>query len=89
MKVNTYGLTMRGLKKAAGETIRYTDRGHVQISYDTETGDVLTDWHSDANSWSSYHKTSIIGVVNAYDPMTMQAIADAVRDAVGRWETWC
>lgn len=85
-KINKHGLKMRGLKAASGETRNYGYySGHyVQISYDTDTGDVLTDYHYSLgqNSWTRYHDPAIITVEATADHMTMQAIADAIAKAV-------
>lgn len=87
MTTNTYGLTMRGLRKAAGDTKGLTGyySGHyVQISYDTSDGEILTNYHYSLghNTWSQYHDSDIITVCNASEPMTMQQIADAIVEAV-------
>lgn len=84
--INKHGLKMHGLKAASGETRNYGYySGHyVQISYDTDTGDVLTDYHYSLgqNSWTRYHDPAIITVATAADHMTMQEIADAIARAV-------
>ena len=89
MKTNTYGMKMTGLRKAAGETkgLRgYYSGSYVQISYDQDTGEILTDYHYSLgqNSWSEYHDPAVITVCNASKPMTMQQIADEIFAAVGR-----
>lgn len=84
--INKHGLKMHGLKAASGETRNYGYySGHyIQISYDTDTGDVLTDYHCSLgqNSWTRYHDPAIITVATAADHMTMQEIADAISRAV-------
>ena len=84
--INKHGLKMHGLKAASGETRNYGYySGHyVQISYDTNTGDVLTDYHYSLgqNSWTRYHDPAIITVATTADHMTMRAIADAIARAV-------
>lgn len=87
MKTNTYGLNIRGLRKAAGET--KTTRGYysglyVQISYSPTDGQVLYDTHYSLghNSWTQYHDPSIVFIYNASSPQTMQEIADRIYDAV-------
>lgn len=80
-KINTYGLKMTGLRKAASETkclSRYRSP-YVQISYDRETGEVITNYHASENSWSDYHNADIYTVCRASVPMTMQQIADAIK----------
>ncbi len=85
-KVNKHGLKMRGLKAASGKTRNYGYySGHyVQISYDTDTGDVLADYHYSLgqNSWTRYHDPAIITIATTADHMTMQQIADAITRAV-------
>ena len=84
---NTYGLTIKGLRKTAGETKGlqgYYSGQYLQISYDMATGDIYTNYHCSfgQNSWSEYHDSDIIRICNASDPMTMQDIADAIYEAV-------
>ena len=45
MTVDTHGLKMRGLRKAAGATklADSNDNRYVRIGYNLDTGDVLTD----------------------------------------------
>lgn len=91
MKVDKHNLKMVGLREAAGETkgLRgYFSGEYVQISYDRDDGEILTNYHYSLgqNSWSDYHCESIITVCFASDPMTMQEIADAIYDAVEDYE---
>lgn len=82
MKVNKHGLKMRGLKAASGDTQNYGyySGQYIQISYDTETGDVLTDYHYSLgqNSWTEYRDPAVITVCNTSRHMTMQQIADRI-----------
>lgn len=84
MKINTYNLIMKGLRKAAGEThgLNPCDAGYLQISYDLSDGEVLTDYHYSLgqNSWSVYRDPNIIFVCNADRQLTMQEIADKIAD---------
>ena len=86
MKVNKHGLKMTGLKKAAGYTENYgAYSGHyVQISYDKNTGEILTDYHYSIgqNAWTAYHDRNIITICYTSNKMTMQQIADIVSDVV-------
>lgn len=83
------GKTIKGLKAAAGETKHaggnYSGK-YVQISYNTETGEVLTDYHVSlgCNSWTEYHDKAIVHVCNAENPMTMAAIAESIGKAIAR-----
>lgn len=86
MAINKHGLKMTGIKAAAAETsgLNPHDHGYVQISYDTATGDILTNYHYSIgqNSWTQYNDSNIITVCYTHEKMTMQAIADAIADAV-------
>ena len=81
--INTFGLQMKGLKKIAGESKNlddYYSGKYLQISYDTETGDVLSDYHYSLghNSWSSYDDSGIITVGNISEPISMQQLASRI-----------
>ena len=81
--VNTHGLKMTGLRRAAGETksLRGTyDPNYVQISYDKETGDIITNNHYDlGHSWqTNYCKAEIINIGIICFQATMQQIADMI-----------
>lgn len=82
----TNTLKMTGLKKASGETKDLTGAHgeYLQISYDTGTGQILTDYHVSLgqNSWSQYHDRNIITVCNATRPMKMEEIAQAIEDRI-------
>ena len=79
--LNKYGYKMSGLKKASAATVNWSARsgGHTQISYDRSTGEVLTNDHI-GQSWTEYHDPDVITVCQTDRHMTMQQIADAIRD---------
>ena len=85
--VNTHNLKMVGLKAASSETKglcgAYSGQ-YVQIGYDTKTGEVITNYHVSlgANSWTKYHNGDVINCGNVFEPMTMQAIANKIAEAV-------
>lgn len=82
MKIDTHGVKMTGLKAAAHETHSAQPYGpYIQISYDPDTGKVMTEYHISVNNWTNY-LPGIVHVTNAKSPMTMQEIADAVASAV-------
>lgn len=84
MKINTYGYKMNGIRKAACETkglAGYYGRQCVQISYNRVTGEVLSKCNLQ-NSWFDYNDSDVIAVCSAYEPMTVQQIADAVEKAL-------
>jgi len=80
--INTYGLTMIGLRQAAGNTHFPAHSLSTQISYDTATGQIHTAVHASANSWVVYRSPTIIYVCHANHRLTMQQIADRIAHAV-------
>lgn len=87
METDRHGMTMKGLRKAAGATKGLTGyySGHyVQISFDRGVGEVLISEHCSfgQNSWTQYHDPEVITVCNASAPMTMQEIADRIAETV-------
>lgn len=84
MKINTYGLKMQGLKKASGETQNYGfySGQYNEIFYDRSTGKVWSvyQYSLGQNSWTEYEDKAIIKICNASKHMTMQQIADSIRD---------
>lgn len=89
-KVNKHGLKMRGLKSASGDTKSYGRGCYIQISYNTRTGEVLTDYHCSigGNSWTEYRDGDITTICNTGRHMTMQEIADAIAQEIG-WMQQC
>ena len=92
--INKYGLTMRGLKAAAGATrqpgVGYYD-GYVQIAYNLDTGDVLTAYHVSRGSWTAWHDARVVNVLTAQSAVTMQGLANAIAckvDEVRAKEAW-
>lgn len=81
MKVNKYGINMLNLRKVSGQTVD-NPIGYSQISYDTATGELLESWHpgDPLTSWTEYHDQDAIHICNTRKHLTMQQIADAVRD---------
>lgn len=85
MKINTYGITMKGLRKASGATMDYNDDSkYDEIFYNRETGEIWTVFQVSMgrNSWTQYDDPKIVKVCNTSRHMTMQAIADAIRDTL-------
>lgn len=88
MKANTYGLKMKGLKKASGETCTCR-QGYVQISYDMDDGEVIATYHADTNSWSEFRGGSVLTVCGTDRHMTMQEIADVIAREVSSHKACC
>lgn len=87
MKINKYGIKMTNLKKISGETVN-NPAGYSQISYDRSTGELMETWHAGSNqtSWTEYDDADIIHVCDTRRHMTMQQLADAVRDRLAEIE---
>lgn len=83
-KINTHGIKMVGLRKASGDTRNYYDSRYIQISYDRDNGDILTDLHSDwGRTWETvYHEPGVIKICTTSRHLTMQEIADRIAEAV-------
>lgn len=83
MTVNKYNIKMINLRKISGETVN-NPIGYSQISYDKSTGELLESWHAGdpLTSWTEYHDPNVIPICNTRRHMTMQQLADAVRDCL-------
>lgn len=84
MAINKYGIKMNGLKKASGCTENYGpySGSYVELFYDKSNGDVWGIFqHSlGQSSWTVYHDPDVIKVCTTSRHMTMQEIADCIRD---------
>lgn len=87
MKVNKHGIKMTNLRAISGATVN-NPNGYSQISYDLATGELLEAWHAGdyMTSWTQYREPSVILVCKTRRHMTMQQLADAVRDAVAEYK---
>lgn len=87
MTINKHGIKMTNLKDISRRTVNNA-AGYSQISYDRSTGELLETWHAGSNmtSWTEYHDPSIIHVCDTSRHMTMQQLADAVRDKLDELE---
>ena len=83
MKINRHGIKMTNLRAISGATVN-NPKGYSQISYDSSTGELMESWHvgSYMTSWTEYDDPDVIHVCNTSRHMTMQELADAVRDAL-------
>ena len=77
---NTYEYPMHGLDEASDATGHWPQHsgGYTQISYNTETGAVLTSEHADPDSWTRYPDRAVITVCGAYRYMSAQEIAERI-----------
>lgn len=86
--LNTYRLTIRGMKKASGNTWNTHDSNHYfLVHYNMEDGEVWTTEHV-GNGSIQHDNKEIITVARTSRHMTMQEIADAVAEAVNEWKFW-
>ena len=77
-KINTHGINIKGLRKASGKTYN-TDCGlHFEVFYDKETGKVWT-VEQDPGLWTVYKGPAVTKVCDTSSHMTMQEIADAIK----------
>ena len=83
-QVDIHGKTMHGLKKASGRTKCLYSPEYVQISYNTETGEVLTSFHYDLgkNSFTRYDDENIILVTKTDEDLTQKQIAEKINDVL-------
>ena len=84
MKINTYGLKIKGLRKVSGDTKNYGfySGKYVEIFYNRDTGELWSVYQFSLgqNSWTEYHDNAIIKVCNATEHMTMQEIVDRIHN---------
>ena len=85
MKLNTHGLKMKGIKKASGETCDYGyySASYVEVFYDRSTGEIWTRYQHSLghNWWTQYSDPDIIKICDTSEHLTMQQLADMIRDA--------
>lgn len=91
--LNKYGLKMTGIKAAARETnyVHCHFGSYVQIGYDRSTGDVIANYHVSGSDWTEWGRPDVVTVANARCKLTMQDIADAIRDTldeIAEREAW-
>lgn len=86
--IDTYGIPMHGLEAASRATIDWPNnsRYNTQISYDLETGDIITNSHV-GESWTQWNDPHTITICIAYGHMDAQEIADCVAEVVKWMET--
>jgi hypothetical protein len=80
---NKHGYPIRNLRAVSRATVD-NPAGYSQISYDTQTGELLEAWHvgTPLTSWTDYHDPNIIWIMSTHTRVTMQQLADAVQDAM-------
>lgn len=84
--VNTYGLQIKGIKKASGDTRDYGcySGSYVEVFYSAETGEVWTvyQYSLGQNTYTVYDDAAVVKICNTSRHMTMQEIADAIYERV-------
>ena len=82
--LNTYSLKIKGIKKAASEmenTEKRMDGSYNQVNYNRKTGEVWVDFCLQ-NNWVKYNDTNIMTVGNYHRKLTMQELADEIKNAI-------
>ena len=79
-KVNTYGLTIKGLKKASGctEDYGFYSGRYSEIFYDRSTCEIRVFDQVSHNSWAVSKDPDFVKICSTYRHMTMQEIADEI-----------
>ena len=90
--LNTYGLKMDGLEKAARATrgLRgYYSGEYIQLSYNLKTGEIFTRYFCSLgqNSWIVYPDCDVITICNICCPTSAQKIANIIQDFCAEWVT--
>jgi phage gp46-like protein len=84
MKIDKHGLNITGLKKCSGDTRNYSERSacYNEIFYDKADGEVWADFHCSigGNEWTEYRSKNVIRICSTAEHLTMQEIADMIRD---------
>lgn len=82
MMVDRHGLTIRGLKKASGNTFDYGyyNPRYVEVFYDTKSCRVWTveQYSAGRNSFTVYNAPEIVKVCETSRHLGMQDIADLI-----------
>lgn len=83
-------MTIKGLKKIAGESKGLNGRGqYLQINYNRETEEAWADYFVSLgkNSWKVYDSEDVVvcGIIS--EPRTMSEIRSMIEDAVGKADT--
>lgn len=67
-------IKMSEIKKVANETKGTNFRdGHLQVSLDKSTGELLTNYHV-GESWTEYHDSNIVTVMCIRERMTAETL---------------
>lgn len=86
-RVNTHGLTIKGLKETSGATCKCVGDSYFQIVYNLTEKRVSACYNWTSNEWQEF-KSDILVVCSTTEHMTMQEIADRVKSALDDYETY-
>ena len=83
-KVNTYGLTIKGLKKASGctEDYGFYSGRYSEIFYDRSTCEIRVIDQVSHNSFTVSNDPDFVKICSTYRHMTMQEIADKIHRVI-------
>lgn len=83
-KINTHGLTIKGLRKASGKTENYSffDNLSTEVFYEISSGEIWTKQQYGKDYTTYVNWKDIIRVCRTSKHLTMQRLADLVFEAV-------
>ena len=87
-KINMHGLKIEGLRKAAKDSANGSRRYnlHMQINYNSDNGEVWASGPMTDGEYINFDDPAIFPVCETRTHMTMQAVADAISEAVADHE---
>lgn len=82
--IEKYGLVMKGLKSAAGDTHNEKpySNWHSMVFYDMDADEVWTEFIYGRNNWCVYENKNIVMIADTTQHLTMQEIADKIKAAL-------
>ena len=82
MALNTYGIEIKGIRAAAGYTVGqgWSGCGNFEIFYDLSDHQVWAVYNVTPDARRKYPSPNVISVCTTRNHITMQEIADRIRD---------
>ena len=85
-RVNTHGLTIKGLKETSGATCKCVGDSYFQIVYDMDSKLVFQCYNWTRNEWQEFKSSTMLVVGTTTGHLTMQEIADMVGQSINFYE---
>lgn len=85
-KVNTHGLTIKGLKETSGATCKCVGNSYFQIVYDIDSKLVFQCYNWTRDEWQEFKSSTMLVVGTTTGHLTMQEIADMVKQSIDFYE---